>query len=62
MGVVEEQYLLVPVSVPDPVPENAERHILPDPRPRRSVLLSPKSLVMLFLLSLALIGAWMSSL
>lgn len=61
MVVVDSQYLLVPVSVP----ENDERHILQAPTSRRSALLallSPKSLVMLFLLSLVLSAAWMSSL
>lgn len=58
----QEQYLLVPVPVPVPVPENDQRQILSGHTSRPSALLSPKFLIMFFLLSLALIGAWMSSL
>lgn len=57
----QEQYLLVPVPVPVPVPENDQRQILSGHTSRPSALLSPKFLIMFFLLSLALIGAWMSS-
>ena len=56
----QEQYLLV--SVPENENENTQSNIVPGQRPRLSVPLSPKSLVMFSLLSLVLIGGWMTSL